>query len=207
MALRVQPTNPLNTTNVTWNSTSGTLNVNGGIVVNTSRVANNATSPMPNPEVDKYLKIARINFTSTYNRTGFDIEIALTGSFKKRGTIRGFFSNESVKNSVHVSSFGWVVNSHNQNFAANDVKYISLDAGTGNDFIIDVYVLVREYANVFANVLFKWSENNAVLTLNPDSGLLVTTLPEVSTTTTIGGVTYTYAAAYVSFTNKIATLT
>jgi hypothetical protein len=58
-----------------------------------------------------------------------------------------------------------------------------------------VYVKVREYAKVHSTLDFGFGENNATITLDPDAGVRISSIPTTSSSLTIESISCTAEAA------------
>jgi hypothetical protein len=194
MALRSNPSNlaPFSGGTVTNNT-----NFPNGINVYSETIGNNTTGSI------KYYKLARVRFITVYNRALFNIKLYHTGSNLKIANIKGYFNNDAIKRSIHSTSFLMVINnSGSTGFSAGDLSYVSLDSGSDtNDYVIDVYLKVGGFAKLYENTESAAFENGASLTIKPDGSTLIDTLPVAGTTTTIGGIVYTYG----TFVNGVIT--
>lgn len=186
MALRSTPNNIITSSGGTI---TGNTNFPNGINVYSEAVASNSA----NDDV-RYYKLARVRFATPYGRSLFNIKVYHTGSNLKIGNIKGYFYNGATKRSLHVTSFLMVINnSGSTGFIANDLSYVPLDSGSDtNDYIVDVYMKIGNYARIYENTESATFENSSTLTIKPDGSTVVVSLPIAGTTTSIDGVTYTY---------------
>jgi hypothetical protein len=194
MALRSTPSNlaPFSGGTVTNNT-----NFPNGINVYSELIATNNDSV-------KYYKLARVRFISTsgnpngtFERALFNIKIYHTGNNLKIGNIKGYFYNAPNKRNLHSTSFLMVINnSGSTGFSAGDLVYFPLDSGSdANDYIVDIYLKVTNWAKVYQNTESATFENGCTLTIKPDGSTLIDALPVAGTTTTIDSIIYTYGTS------------
>lgn len=194
MALRSNPSNlaPFSGGTVTNNTSFP-----NGINVYSELIATNNDSI-------KYYKLARVRFISTldnpngtFERALFNIKLYHTGSNLKIGNIKGYFYNAPNKRNLHPTSFLMVINnSGSTGFSAGDILYFPLDSGSdANDYIVDIYLKVTNWAKLYENTESATFENGCTLTIKPDGSTLISSLPVAGTTTTIDSITYTYGAS------------
>lgn len=186
MALRSTPNNIITSNGGTI---TGNTNFPNGINVYSEVVASNAT----NDDV-RYYKLARVRFATTFGRSLFNIKVYHTGTFLKIGNIKGYFYNGATKRSIHSTSFLMIINnSGSTGFSAGDISYVPLDSGSDtNDYIVDVYMKIANFARLYENTESATFENSSTLTLKPDGSTVIVSLPTTGSTTSIGGITYTY---------------
>jgi len=194
MALRSTPSNTITSGGGTI---TGNTNFPNGINVYSELIATNNDSV-------KYYKLARVRFISTsgnpngtFERALFNIKIYHTGTNLKIGNIKGYFYNAPNKRTLHSTSFLMVINnSGSTGFSAGDLVYFPLDSGSdANDYIVDIYLKVTNWAKVYQNTESATFENGCTLTIKPDGSTLIDTLPVAGTTTTIDSITYTYGTS------------
>lgn len=168
---------------------TGTYSMENGIYVFSKNIANNANAG------SVYLRLARVKFTSTYNRILFDMQLVHTGTYMRSGLLKAFLYNADTLNSLHSSSavIARNNNSMNMDFVAGEIVYMPIDGTTV--YYVDIFLKVQDYAKVYANLNFAMYENGAVLSINPDANATITALPTAGTVLNIGGVNCTYGTA------------
>lgn len=177
---------------------TGLWTFSSGIHVQAKTNGNNSADDV------KYVRLARVKFTSTFNRAMFDIKIAHTGTFPYCGVLKGFFYNAGTVNTLHASSYLWAVNDGNQAMVSGDIVYMPIDGTTV--YYVDIFAKVKNFAKLYETTPFEMFENGATLTINPDNSTLLTALPAQNDTIVISSVTCTYGAS-VNATIKTVTMT
>lgn len=185
---------------------TGGWDFNNGLYVRSKRFGYNGQAG-----VDKYLRIARVRFTSNFTRFYCELPLLHTGTYTKIGVIKVFLYEATV-GTVHASSWVEVINNSGQvavAFSAGDVLYQQWK-GTGVDYV-DIWIKMREFARFTHNINFLYPEGTTH-TINPDTATntdgvgLMASIPIAGTVATYGTDSVT-AQASINATVKTITMT
>ncbi len=129
----------------------------------------------------QYLRLARVRVegTTVYSRSKLNLNVVHTGTFIKFGTVQIYVYKISGDSSLHATSNITVINNSETafNFSDGDVVYQNWIPSTGNIGFTDIYIKVDEYAKIHSTLDFGMFENGGSVTIDPDSGTRITSIP------------------------------
>ena len=159
---------------------------------------------------DEYIRLLRVKISGTnvYARSNARYNLSHTGTYLKYGRIYMYFYKISGNSSLHATSFVNIINDSGSgnDFSAGDVVYQNWIPDSGNIGFTDLYVKVREYAKVHYNLMYAFGENGVTITIDPDNGTRIASIPTTGATDTFEGISVT-AEASVDATIKTITMT
>jgi hypothetical protein len=119
-----------------------------------------------------------------------------------------YFYKISGNSSLHGTSFVNVINDSGSgnDFSSGDVIFQNWIPTSGNIGFTDLYVKVRDYAKIHYNLMYAFGENGVDITIDPDNGTKITSIPITGATDTIEGIPVT-AEASVNATVRTVTMT